>query len=180
MLRRIQNIGKGAGGLILLVFLAGYLSRILPDGGDREPSRTLPENYRAQSFKVHRVIDGDSVVLRGDKGEIYEIRLQGVDAPEARQDYGPEAEKALQRRLRGEEVRLRTEGTDRYGRHIGYLEHEGEDINYWLIAQGHAWHYKRYNDDPAWALAEAHARSERIGLWKARRPVPPWEWRAEH
>lgn len=178
MLRRIQNLGKGAGGLILLLVLLAYGWRLVPDQDTTQPTgQDLPADYRQQDFIVHEVIDGDSLILRDEAGTTYEVRLQGVDAPEYHQDYGPRAEEALQRRLLGETVKLRAEGEDRYGRHIGYVRHEGESINYWLIANGHAWHYARYNDDPRWVEAQQTARRERRGLWGGRNPESPWEWR---
>jgi endonuclease YncB( thermonuclease family) len=140
----------------------------------------LPADYRERDFTVQEVIDGDSLILRDDTGTTYEVRLQGVDAPEYGQPYGDQAEKAVKRRLRGETVKLRTEGRDRYGRHIGYVRHEGESINYWLIANGHAWHYARYNDDPRWAEAQESTRSEDRGLWREANPVAPWDWRDRH
>jgi endonuclease YncB( thermonuclease family) len=178
MLRRIQNLGKSAGGLILLLLLLAYVWRLVPDQDPTQPTgQDLPADYRQQDFTVQHVIDGDSLILRDQTGTTYEVRLQGVDAPEYRQQYGPQAEKALQRRLRGETVKLRVDGKDRYGRHIGYLTHEGDSINYWLIASGHAWHYARYNDDPRWAEAQQSAKRERRGLWGKGDPVAPWVWR---
>jgi endonuclease YncB( thermonuclease family) len=64
------------------------------------------------------------------------------------------------------------------GRTLARLVVEGRDINLAMVADGLAWHFTRYSNDPALAAAEAEARAARIGLWADEAPVAPWEWRA--
>jgi endonuclease YncB( thermonuclease family) len=48
--------------------------------------------------KVVRVKDGDSILVeRSDVKRTSEVRLAGIDAPEAAQPWGPEARAALRR-----------------------------------------------------------------------------------
>lgn len=72
---------------------------------------------------------------------------------------------------------------DRYGRIVGKVVLNGEDICLEQIRAGYAWHYKKYQDEQSaeeralYAESEAVARSEKRGLWKDRDPVPPWAYR---
>lgn len=69
------------------------------------------------------------------------------------------------------------QGTDRYDRLIAVIHSESRNVNRWLVEQGHAWEYDRYSSDPALSGLEREARQEDRGLWAAKNPVPPWEWR---
>ncbi len=75
---------------------------------------------------VRHVWSGDTLVL-GNRV----IRLQGIDAPESYQSYGPEAGQALRRQVGGERVRVVTHGQDAEGRILGTIHHEGRNINRW-------------------------------------------------
>ncbi len=56
-------------------------------------------------------------------------------------------------------------------------------MNLAQVSAGFAWHYKQYEkeqskqDRLAYAIAEQHAREQKLGLWRDANPVPPWEWR---
>lgn len=74
-------------------------------------------------------------------------------------------------------------GEDRYGRKLGRVyvgaDEQPTDVNVALVAQGLAWHYKRYSDDDQLADAEIAARRDRRGLWVDPNPVAPWDWREQ-
>ena len=75
--------------------------------------------------KVVGVHDGDSItVLTRDKTEL-KVRLEGIDAPEARQDFGSASKQELSRLVFGKEVRLEDKGKDRYKRTLADV-HCGE------------------------------------------------------
>jgi len=65
----------------------------------------------------------------------------------------------------------------RYGRLRATVEIEGDDLGRKLVAEGLAWHYVQYSDDPQLAAAEHKARAARRGLWPDAKTVPPWKWR---
>lgn len=46
-----------------------------------------------------------------------------------------------------------------------------------MIRAGLAWHYKRYDKNPAYAAAESEARSAKRGLWSDPNPTPPEQFR---
>src|SRR3990167_637056 len=75
-----------------------------------------PARWRA----VMRVIDGDTIVLRG--GE--RVRLIGVDAAEMSEPDGPRAKECLRDSLGDDRVRLEygPQRRDRFGRTLAYVE----------------------------------------------------------
>ncbi len=124
---------------------------------------------------VRHVWSGDTIVL-GKRV----VRLQGIDAPESYQSYGPEAGRALRRRVSGERVRVITHERDAEGRLIGTVYHEGRNINRWLVRQGHAWADKASLTPESELLKwERRARQANRGLWAKPDPLPPWLWRRE-
>lgn len=82
----------------------------------------------------------------------------------------------------GQNIEVEYEKRDRYGRIIGKLIKDGQDINLLQIKDGFAWHYKYYQkeqsklDRTLYSSAEIEARNKTIGLWSAT-AVPPWEYR---
>ncbi|MGB5317374.1 MAG: thermonuclease family protein [Robiginitalea sp.] len=46
-----------------------------------------------------------------------------------------------------------------------------------VLKAGLAWHFRRYSKDEKLQALEDQARAEKVGLWKDKNPIPPWEWR---
>ena len=46
-----------------------------------------------------------------------------------------------------------------------------------LVRNGLAWHFKRYSKSENYADLEAAARKKKIGLWRDKDPIAPWNWR---
>jgi hypothetical protein len=67
-------------------------------------------------------------------------------------------------------------GTDRYGRVVAICRAEAEDLNAWMVRQGHAIAHRRYAED--YANAEHTALALRQGIWAGTFPEPS-EWRRE-
>lgn len=130
------------------------------------------------SGMVVSVADGDTLtVLDGSNSQI-KVRLNGIDAPERGQPFGTKARDRLAELTAGKTVAVNGSKRDRYGRTLGRVEVEGQDVNRQMVLDGMAWHYKQYSDDQRLADAEAAARAAKRGLWADAAPVPPWEWRA--
>jgi len=135
-----------------------------------------------EPLKVIGVHDGDSItLLTPDKKQI-KVRLDGVDAPELKQEYGQKARRHAGALLKGSKggVRLEKTGTDKYGRMLGkiYLS-DGTYFNEQLVKDGYAWHFTKYNKDSELALAHAGAKKKKRGLWAADlAPLHPDEFRA--
>ncbi|BBL75067.1 nuclease [Methylomagnum ishizawai] len=128
------------------------------------------------SGRVLRVHDGDTLtVLRA--GHEVTVRLNGIDAPELEQAHGTAARQALAGLCLNREARIHDQGIDKYGRTLGRVDCGGIDANAEQVKAGHAWFYAQYSQDGTLRGYEAEARRRRIGLWAARNPQPPWEFR---
>ena len=115
-----------------------------------------------------RVSDGDTITIAAE-GRKEKVRLIGIDAPELRQEGGPEARQYLAKRILNRRVKVEGETCDRYGRLLGTVYH----INLSLLREGHAWDYKAYSAGPAYTRAERAARAARRGLWAQQNAVAP-------
>jgi endonuclease YncB( thermonuclease family) len=126
--------------------------------------------------RVVSVQDGDTIsVMRGGRAE--RVRLDGIDAPERRQEFGSRAKQFLSEIVFGEIVTVDVRDRDRYGRTVGRVFVRGRDAGLEVVRAGLAWHFTRYSSDALLASAERDARSARRGLWTQSAPVPPWEFR---
>ena len=132
--------------------------------------------------QVVGVADGDTVTLLierpGGPAQV-RLRLTEIDTPERAQPWGARARQALAGKLFRRQVRVASEGEDRYGRLLGRVYLDGRDINREMVREGHAWVYRRYSSD-IWLLEDERlARENGAGLWSLpeSQRVPPWEWR---
>ncbi len=72
---------------------------------------------------------------------------------------------------------------DRYGRIVGSVIVDGQDVNLVQVKTGMAWFYRYYQKELSaenrklYAQAEDEARANKKGLWQDKNPMPPWEWR---
>ena len=135
------------------------------------------------SGRVVRIADGDTITVLDASNTQHRIRLQGIDAPESKQDFGAQSKKKLSGLIFGKDVEVVYEKTDQYGRLVGKILLDGRDINLEQVRSGMAWHYKEYEreqstaDRELYARAEDEARSARRGLWVDTNPVEPSEFR---
>ncbi len=131
--------------------------------------------------RVVRIADGDTLTLLTDDHHQHRIRLAEIDTPEKRQPWGKRAKQALAAKVFRKRVTVRTEKKDRYGRWIGHVFLGDRDINAEMVAEGHAWVYRRYSKNPALLRLERKAREEKRGLWALpeSQKIPPWQWRRE-
>jgi endonuclease YncB( thermonuclease family) len=128
---------------------------------------------------VTNITDGDTIKVELDSGSIT-VRFDSIDAPEKDQPWGNEAAAALARRLNGQEVALDVVTQDRYERLVAVVYLGDENINAWMVRQGHAWAYREYVNDTYYCVWEGSARSSRRGLWAlpGNQRHAPWEWRS--
>ncbi len=141
------------------------------------------ETPRTVSGKVVKIADGDTITILDEQNVQHKIRLQGIDAPEHRQDFGEVSREHLASLVFGRYVRIEYEKVDRYGRLVGKVWIDGNDECLEQLKAGLAWHYKEFEkeqpaaDQQVYANAEQEARSQKRGLWKDPAPTPPWEYR---
>ena len=126
--------------------------------------------------QVVRVKDGDSLVVASG-GKQVDVRLADIDAPEYRQPHGDAARSALRALVGDRDVRLQLVGGDAYRRIVAHVFVDNIDVNKEMVRRGHAWVRRAYDPAPKLVAAENAARAERLGLWRASAPTPPWDWR---
>jgi len=127
----------------------------------------------AETFKVKRVIDGDTLLLsNGEK-----VRLIGVDCPETEhpqkpvQHFGEEACLFTKAMAEGKELRLGfdRQRRDKYGRLLAYVYLlDGTFLNAEIIKQGYGFAYTKYPFKylEEFRRYEREARENGRGLWK--------------
>ena len=130
------------------------------------------------SGKVIGIQDGDSITLLTDNNIQLKVRLEGIDCPEKKQDFGNVAKQFTSDLVFSQNVTLQKTGQDRYGRTLGYIFLEdGTNLNEELLKAGLAWHFVKYNKSPRLSQLESDARLSRIGLWQLSTAIPPWDFR---
>jgi endonuclease YncB( thermonuclease family) len=128
------------------------------------------------------VHDGDTITLHTST-EIRKIRLAGIDAPELKQPFGTESREALRQEVLNQSVTVDTTKLDKYGRSVGKVLLDGEDINLKQVSRGLAWVYTDYIkelsavDRELYRAAERAANDAHTGLWQEEQPVSPWTYR---
>ncbi len=126
------------------------------------------------------VIDGDTLLFKPDtysaaRRAFLKVRLVDIDAPETDQPYGEAATRVLKSLTLKQRGELDITAIDHYGRPLGRLAVHGVAVNAELVRRGAAWAATR--SDAAMQQLQDQARTARAGLWHARDPVPPWQWR---
>lgn len=130
---------------------------------------------------VVKVADGDTLVVQDNDGQRVRIRLYGIDCPEGKQPFGPQATETAGVLAFGASIEVDPIKRDRYNRLVAivYLPN-GSTLEDSLLDAGLAWVFTRYckrSECEAWRQKEERARTTGIGLWVEPAPVPPWEWR---
>ncbi len=123
----------------------------------------------ADTYRVTRVIDGDTIVIQGN----YHVRYIGIDTPEINpyvEAGGIEAWQANREMVAGKRVRLERDvsETDRYGRLLRYVYVDDLFVNAELVKRGLARaiayppdiKYQDYLDE-----LEQQARLAARGIW---------------
>ena len=133
--------------------------------------------------KVVGVADGDTITVLDATNTHHKIRLQGIDAPEKAQAFGQKSKQSLHRLVHSKQVTIEFQKKDKYGRTVGKVVYNGNDVCLGQIKLGMAWHYKQYESEQSkedreiYAQAELSARANAIGLWKDKQPSSSSEFR---
>ena len=133
--------------------------------------------------RVIKIADGDTLTVLDRLNRQHKVRLIGIDAPERKQPFSTISRQNLANLVFGKKVRVEWYKRDHYGRILGKVLRDGQDINLEQLKAGLAWYYKRYQGDQLrgdrslYAKAEKHASFSGIGLWSDSSPVAPWDFR---
>ena len=141
-------------------------------------------------YGVPKIIDGDTVHINN-----YKLRLEGIDAPEMRQqckkeflkissiigftfykDYscGKVSKEKLISKINGSEIKCIFTTKDRYKRYIATCYKEKTNLNQWMVRNGYAIAYRRYSKK--YVSDEDFARANKLGLWQGKF-INPEKWR---
>ena len=125
-----------------------------------------------------KVIDGDTIVLNGEK-----IRFSGIDAPEYDQDCmngdkkiycGMFATVLLTKKIGDETPKCISEGKDVYGRTLAECFVNGESLSSFLVRHGYAFAYRKYSK--RFIKDEEYTKKIKIGMWAMEFEFP-WDYR---
>lgn len=139
----------------------------------------LPIQAEIVHGKITKVSDGDTLTLYRDGKNQLKVRLYGIDSPEKAQDFGMKA-KEFTLRYASKQASVEIVDRDRYGRAVGIVTVDKENINRELVSQGLAWVYKQYcKKEPLCGelvKLEAEAKAKKKGLFSTH-AVEPWNFR---
>lgn len=141
-----------------------------------------PRPVHGQSYigKAQAVLDGDTIRLLLETGQVVQVELYGIDAPEREQPYGEAATRAVRRAVFRADVEAVAEASGPDGRPLFVVRTGDQVLNERLLHDGLAWWDRsQAPHDDRYRRLERHARSADRGLWAQADPVPPWQWRGE-
>ena len=139
---------------------------------------------------IPRVVDGDTVHI-----DNYKFRLEGIDAPEMRQqckkesfkisffigltfykDYscGRVSKEKLITKIDTTEIKCISSSKDRYKRYIATCFKGKTNLNQWMVRNGFAIAYRRYSKK--YVPDEVFAKENKLGLWQGKF-MEPEKWR---
>lgn len=164
--------------LLLILVIAGGIAFVIRFAFNQSFERAI----------VIEVLDGDSIIVRLDKGKkSTKVRLLGIDAPEegsnlisGNQRFGRQATRYVESRLQPNTpiyLEYDKKKWDQFGRLLAfvYISKSGKSINAELVRKGYAF-YKpnRRNKKHSRVLQklESHARRFKLGLWQYYREKP--------
>jgi len=125
-----------------------------------------------------RVVDGDTIVLNGEK-----IRFSGIDTPELKQTCmngdekvfcGKTAKMLLIKKIGNETPKCISEGKDAYKRTLAECFVNGESLSVFLVRKGYAFAYRKYSKK--FIKDEEFAKENKLGMW-AMTFQYPWDFR---
>ena len=125
-----------------------------------------------------RVVDGDTIVLNGEK-----IRFSGIDTPELKQTCmnddekvfcGKSAKILLVKKIGNQTPECISEGKDAYKRTLAECFINGESLSVFLVRSGYAFAYRKYSDK--FIKDEEFAKKNKLGMWTMTFQYP-WDFR---
>ena len=139
---------------------------------------------------IPKVVDGDTIHINN-----YKFRLEGIDAPEMRQqckkesfkisllisftfykDYscGRVSKVKLKTKINTSEIKCIYSSKDRYKRYIATCFKGKTNLNQWMVRNGFAIAYRRYSKK--YVPDEVFAKENKLGLWQGKF-MEPEKWR---
>ncbi len=114
--------------------------------------------------KVVKIVDGGTIWVVDEHNRTRRVKLNGIIAPVGRQKHAKESQAKLTSFINGEVVVVDYTDIDQRGRILGWVKHNGINVNIAMIREGCARHDRLVNK-PEFAAAEKIARTKKIGMW---------------
>ena len=167
-----------------LVVRALIVAVVLIAAGSSLDTAAKPATSTTLTGVVSRVSDGDTLWVRPTAADRsrkpVKVRMLGIDAPERCQAGGAAATAALRSRVLHQPVAVRVVGTDDYGRLLGEVRLNDQDLGSWMVSEGHAWSHRRRDVADVYALEEREARSAKRGVFHDPSAIEPSSFRRSH
>jgi micrococcal nuclease len=150
--------------------------------------------YNDKTFRVVRVIDGDTIDIDAPDGKYdhTRIRLLGIDTPETKNPktgvmyFGPEASEFTKKSVQDKPVRvfLDAKSRDKYNRLLAYIQlPDGKFLNEELVSEGFAYVDTRFKHScyHKYMQLESVAKHAKKGLWQnvTYEQFPQWKQKRE-
>ena len=165
--------------LSLILVLSVLLNGFLPFVVYAQPQEPFAPKWQAL---VSRVIDGDTLVLQPIGSQnLYKPRIAGIDAPEICQPFGDVAKDKLARKVQGFMVTVNSDHRDDFGRELGQVYLNGEDLGAYMVKQGLAWSFGRGKALGPYQLEQAYAKNLKLGLFASSQKIlKPSDFRRQY
>ena len=134
--------------------------------------------FNVASANNLKVVDGDTIVLNGEK-----IRFSGIDTPELKQTClqddqevacGMAAKMLLVKKIGNNTPKCISEGKDVYKRTLAECFVNGESLSKFLVRSGYAFAYRKYSTK--FIKDEEFAKENKLGMWSMEFEYP-WDFR---
>lgn len=136
-------------------------------------------SFAADTIKANvvKVLTGDTIIVKQNNDQ-FPVRLASIDAPELEQPYGQDSKAMLMESLLGNEVTIILVGRDYKKMKVGFVFLGQLNINYMMVATGHAWALRTKSRGVNYSEAELNARKDKQGIWSQDKQniKKPWIW----
>lgn len=174
----LVHVNRGPSAFWLLVVTLFSASLFFGVTAERQRRSVRPAEVALQTgdlVQLAQVVDGDTVLVKTQGGQLVTVRLIGIKAFATKPDkdpasvFGKSAMDELDRLLRDQPIRIMVSDVprDKHGRLLAELFVGDHDVSVALLRQGLALVYSAYpfHSMPLFLHEQEMARAERKGLW---------------
>jgi endonuclease YncB( thermonuclease family) len=146
----------------------------------QNPAANNSDDKTTIEGEVVGVGSGDTIAVLDNNNREYQIKLEGIDAPEMEQEFGREAQKNLFTLVFGKTVQVDLH-TAADGTVVGKVMLGDQNLSLEQLKAGLAWHDKtavlNQWEKEIYLHNETITKKDGYGLWAAANPLPPWAFR---
>ncbi|MCO8125405.1 thermonuclease family protein [Stieleria sp. TO1_6] len=137
-----------------------------------------PRTLAAETFRVVRILSGDSFVAR-TSGLTRGFVLFAVDAPELKFDQpgAVQSKQRLEKLILDKDVAIKTISVG--SEEFAIVQLQGVNVGLQMVSDGWAWHQPDHHDSPSLAQAQTDAQTAGRGVWAQPGTIEPWKFQ-EH